>query len=345
MTAPHIPPPSGATRLVQALERQQIVLYLVAIVAAVALGAGAPDGLGEATEHAIEPVLAALLLATFLQVPFLDLAAGFRDVRFLGAVLALNFVIAPVVVWGLVQFLPGGQAVLVGVLLVLLTPCIDYVIVFTGVSGGSAERLVAAAPVLMVLQLLLLPAYLYLFIGSDLADIVEPGPFVRAFVVLIAIPLALAAMIQALSRTFAIARAFETLMAALMVPLMMATLFTVIASQATDVSERFTEVAGVVPVYAAWFVVLAGLGAMLARGLKLDRPRSIALVFSGATRNSLVVLPLALALPDAFSLAAVVVVTQTLVELVAMLVYIRVVPRLVTEPRRDEGPQPARQAE
>jgi len=52
-------------------------------------------------------------------------------------------------------------------------------------------------------------------------------------------------------------------------------------------------------------------------------------VFSGTTRNSLVVLPLALALPASMSLAPVVVVTQTLVELVGMVVLVRVVPRLV----------------
>ena len=91
------------------------------------------------------------------------------------------------------------HAILVGVLLVLLvllTPCIDYGIVFTGVAGGSAQRLVAAAPLLMLLQLLLLPVYLYLFVGPGLADIVDPEPFVRAFVVLIAVPLTLAGSLK-----------------------------------------------------------------------------------------------------------------------------------------------------
>jgi ACR3 family arsenite efflux pump ArsB len=50
--------------------------------------------------------------------------------------------------------------------------------------------------------------------------------------------------------------------------------------------------------------------------------------FSGATRNSLVVLPLALAVPGAIPLLPAVIVTQTLVELVASLVYIRVMPCL-----------------
>jgi ACR3 family arsenite efflux pump ArsB len=47
---------------------------------------------------------------------------------------------------------------------------------------------------------------------------------------------------------------------------------------------------------------------------------------SGATRNSLVVLPLALAMPSPLAPAAVV--AQTLVELVGMVVLVRVLPRL-----------------
>jgi ACR3 family arsenite efflux pump ArsB len=63
--------------------------------------------------------------------------------------------------------------------------------------------------------------------------------------------------------------------------------------------------------------------------LRFDAPAARALLFTGATRNSLVVLPLALALGDAYALTAAVIVTQTLVELLGMLVYVRVVPRLV----------------
>ena len=44
---------------------------------------------------------------------------------------------------------------------------------------------------------MLLPVFLLLFLGSDLADIVEPGPFLEAFLVLIVIPLALAWATQA----------------------------------------------------------------------------------------------------------------------------------------------------
>ena len=45
-------------------------------------------------------------------------------------------------------------------------------------------------------------------------------------------------------------------------------------------------------------------------------------------RNSLVILPLALSVPGALPVVPAVIVTQTLVELVAMLVYIPLLPRL-----------------
>jgi ACR3 family arsenite efflux pump ArsB len=63
-----------------------------------------------------------------------------------------------------------------------------------------------------------------------------------------------------------------------------------------------------------------------------------ALVFTSVTRNSLVVLPLALALPAGYELVPAVVVTQTLVELSGMVVLTRVVPTvLLPAPSGDDG--------
>jgi arsenite transporter len=322
---------SPVARIVELAERHQIAIYLLALAGAVALGITAP-GTGPALEHAIEPVLALLLYATFLQVPFTALTCSFRDGRFLAAILGVNFVVVPVVVWALTLGLPNDRAVVLGVLLVLLTPCIDYVIVFAGLAGGSSQRLLAAAPLLMLAQLVLLPVYLLLFLGSDLAAIVEPGPFVRAFIVLIAIPLALAAATEVLAKRHRAGRWVTRVMTGLMVPLMAATLSVVVASQVPEVTDSLGTVARVLPVYIAFPVILAFVGRLVARAARLDVPAGRALTFSGATRNSLVVLPLALALPPQYAIAAVVVVTQTLVELVTMVVYVRLIPRLQPEP-------------
>lgn len=321
-------PGPGLRRAVAFGERHQIGVYLLALAAGAVVGLTAP-GSSPSLERAIEPVLAVLLFATFLQVPFTALSAAFRDGRFLAAVLTVNFLIVPLVVLVLIQVLPDDRGVLLGVLLVLLTPCIDYVIVFTGLAGGSSQRLLAAAPVLMLAQLALLPVYLLLFVGPELADIVEPGPFVRAFVVLIALPLTLALLTEVLARRHRAGTRVTEVLTALMVTLLAATLFVVVASQVPQVSDSLGAVARVVPVYAAFALVMTAVGRVAARAFGLEPPAGRALLFSGATRNSLVVLPLALALPDQYALAAVIVVSQTLVELVAMLVLVRLVPRLI----------------
>ncbi|MCH1883243.1 hypothetical protein [Agrococcus sp. ARC_14] len=73
------------------------------------------------------------------------------------------------------------------------------------------------------------------------------------------------------------------------------------------------------------------LGLLAGRMARLDVPGTRAVAFSLATRNSLVVLPLALALPATLGIAPLAVVTQTLVELVAMVVLVRLVPRFIPE--------------
>lgn len=324
--------------LVAWLERHQVAVYLGAIAAGVGVGLAAP-GAGARLELAINPVLGALLYATFLQVPAAELFGSLRAGRFLAAVLAINFLVVPLVVAAMFGFLPADQAIRLGVLLVLLTPCVDYVIVFSGLAGASSQRLLAATPLLLLAQLLLLPVFLFLFLGQGLAEVVEVGPFVEAFLVLIVIPLTLAWATQGWAKRQRAGAAVAATVSAAIVVLMAATLLVVVASQVPRLGENVTGVLTLVPFYVLFLVVMAVAGLAVSRLFRLDRPDARAVVFSGATRNSLVVLPLALALPDALAVAAVVVVAQTLVEVVGMVIYVRVVPLLL--PATDAGTAPA----
>lgn len=314
--------------LVERMEVHQVAVYVGAMVAGALVGWAAPR-IAPGLEHAVNPVLGALLFVTFLQVPAAELFRSLRDGRFLAAVLVVNFLVVPLVVAAVFVLLPADQAVRIGVLLVLLCPCVDYVIVFSGLAGGSSRRLLAATPLLLVAQMVLLPGFLYLFMGAELAEVVDVGPFVEAFLVLIVIPLALAWTVQGWAARRPAGRRAADAAGTAMVPLMAATLLAVVASQVPRIGDSLGDVAAVVPFYAAFLVIMALTGRAVARLFRLPSPAGRAVVFSGATRNSLVVLPLALALPDRFAAAGAVVVTQTLVEVVGMVVYVRVVPRLV----------------
>lgn len=313
-------------------DRHQVACYFAALVVGAALGLALPM-IAQPSALLIAPALAVLLFATFLGVPFARIGSAVRDARFLATLLLLNFVVAPAVVFGLSRFVANDAAILIGVLLVLLTPCIDYVIVFAGIAGGAADCLLAAAPILMIVQMVLLPGYLWLFGGGELLAAVDPEPFVGALVWLIVVPLALAAAVQWLARRRTGAAKFSGAVmagaAASMVPLLMLVLAAIVASQISAIGHRVGSLIAVVPIFGAFAVIVALVGWWLARGVGLDAAGGRALVFSGVTRNSLVVLPLALALPATLDLAPLVVVTQTLVELVVMVVGIRLIPRLV----------------
>ena len=319
---------SGRATAVEWLERHQIPMYVLALALGGAIGLAAPDS-APTMERAINPTLVLLLFATFLGVPFAKIASSAKDVRFVGGAVVLNFLIVPVVVFGLTRFIASDKALLIGVLLTLLCPCVDYVMVFTKIAGGSSERLLAAAPLMMLLQMLLLPIYLLLFVGSELSDIIEVDPFVEALLILILIPLALAALTQSVAKRHQFGGWIMSGFQKAMVPLMMIVLAVVVGSQISKVKSEFSSLLGVAAIYAAFLIVMAPIGVVVSRRLRLDVPGARALTFSGATRNSLVVLPLALALPEPYAIAPVAVVTQTLVELVGMVIYVRVIPRLM----------------
>jgi len=288
------------------------------------VGFGAPES-ATLLEAFINPVLAVLLYVTFLEIPFVRIRRAFRNRRFISAAVVMNFLVVPVVV-AVLTFPIQDPLVLVGALMVLLTPCIDYVVTFTEMAGGNAEQVTAVTPVLMLVQLALLPIYLWFFMGKEVTTVVEPEPFLEAFFVIIALPLAGAWLTQRLAQNSAPARRWQSAMEWLPVPMMGLTVLVVIASQLPRVRDSVGEVATVIPVYVAFFLVMPLLARTVSGLLGMDVGERRALVFTSVTRNSLVVLPLALALPEAYVLAPAVVVTQTLVELSGMVVLTRAVP-------------------
>lgn len=311
------------------LEHNQIPIYFVSVLLAAAFGVFAPTsahGLG----ILVTPAIAVLMYAMFLQIPFLDLRQGLGNKRFIAALLLANFILVPLLVWVLTRGLVERPALLVGALLVLLTPCIDYVVVFTHIGKGDSRLMLAATPVLLLLQLVLLPVYLGLMLAAQSEVVVAVGPFVEAFVWLIVLPMMLAVLTTALARRSRLMGAWNNAWAWLPVPAMALVLFVVIGSQITSVVRDIGVLLPVIPVYVAFLLAAPLMGALAARLFALPAAAARAVTFSASTRNSLVVLPLALALPDDVrGLAATAVIMQTLLELIGELVYIRLIPALV----------------
>lgn len=320
----------NTSELRDGLEAQQVWIYFAAVIVATAIGFVIP---GTAVlESAINPALALMLFVTFLQVPVAALGRALQELRFLGTLLVVNFIAVPLLVLGLMQFLPADPLIRLGVLMVLLCPCIDYVVTFAHLGRADARLLLASTPVLLIAQMALLPIYLRLFLGAEAAAYVQPGPFIHAFVWLIAIPFVLAALVQTWAARSKTGERVSSGLGLAPVPATALVLFIVVAAVMPQLGQTLDRTLSVVPVYVAFSVLAPLIGWAVSRLARLTPEAGRAVAFSAGTRNSLVVLPLALVVPGAIPLVPAIIVTQTLIELLAELVYIRGIPGLGRRP-------------
>lgn len=312
----------------QQLERHQVWLYLAAIGAGLSVGASTPEA-ASALDGLLWPILAVLLYATFTQVPLTHIAAAFRDGRFMAAQLLGNFVMVPLVLWGLLLIVPDDPAIRLGVLLVLLVPCTDWFVTFAHLGGADTHRAIAATPINLLVQLALLPIYLWLFIGHAFLEILDAQRIAGVFLSLIVLPLVAAWLTERWVEYSPRRGGLVTRLAWLPVPLLAVVVFLIAASQIQAVLGALPLLGQLIGVFVAYLLLAAALGVALGRAFVLPVGATRTLIFSLGTRNSFVVLPLALALPSAWAAAVVVIVLQSLVELFAMVAYLWAVPRFV----------------
>lgn len=319
------------------LERHQVWIYLGAVCLGLLFGTFFAEQ-AAALELLLWPTLGLLLFATFTQVSLIHLAAAFRDRRFITAVLAGNFIAIPLVVWGLLAFVPADPVIKLGVLLVLLVPCTDWYITFTHLSGGDTGRAIAVTPINLLVQIALLPVYLWMFIGRSFAEIFVAGTIVTVFVTLILLPLLAAALLERWVAKQSDRGVVLVRIGWWPVPLLGLVVFLIAASQVPSVFDALPVFGQVAGVFIAFLIAAVVLGIILAKLFRLQPRAGRALVFSLGTRNSFVVLPLALALSAEWQMATVVIVLQSLVELFGMLLYLQIMPWIIPDRHEEQVP-------
>jgi arsenite transporter len=174
---------------VNVVEKFQTVFVFAAIVVGLALGQLA--GVPAVADALILPFLMVMLFGAFAGIPLSRLRAAFGNRRVAGSSLLINFVWSPLLAVGLgAVFLRDHPALWVGLLMLLVTPCTDWYLLFTDIADGDVALATSILPYNLVLQLLLLPVYLYVFAG-ELVDL-PLGVLLESVVLVLIVPLVLA---------------------------------------------------------------------------------------------------------------------------------------------------------
>lgn len=142
-------------------------------------------------ESFIVPFLLLMLYGLFLTIPLQHLRDAFKNRKFFNTSTIINFVWTPLVAWALgAIFLADHPALWIGFIMLMVTPCTDWYLMFTSIAKGNVPLSASVLPINLILQVVLLPVYLFIFAGT-----IEPIPLAtisESIVLVLVIPFALA---------------------------------------------------------------------------------------------------------------------------------------------------------
>jgi len=307
-------------------ERLQSVF--VAGAALGGLGVGLMTPLGASGEHLVIPALLVMLIAVFVQLDAPHLKEVGKAKGLVAISLVLNYALTPLLAWALGLGLLGEQPDLrIGLLLLLVTPCTDWYLVFTAMARGHAGIATALLPVNLVLQLLLLPVYVMLLGGE--AAMVDTATLLEAVGLMLLVPLVVAFALRWISTRAKSAQWRDEHVGRwanrVVIPLLCLAVFAMFAWQAPVVAESGTEMLLLLPPLLAFFIILPLVSTGIARLLRLSGPQRVTLTMVTTARNSPIALGIAVAAFPDRPLIAVALVLGPLIELPILAVLSQVI--------------------
>lgn len=170
-------------------------LHSVFILAAVGLGLliGQVEAIALVSDRLIIPFLMLMLYGLFLTTPLRHVRKVVDHRKLLRIAVLINFVWTPLLAWGLgAVFLAETPALWIGLIMLLVTPCTDWVLAFTKVAKGNMAVATSLIPINLVLQVLLLPLYLWGFTGS--IEAIPIGSLIESILLVLVVPFGLASL-------------------------------------------------------------------------------------------------------------------------------------------------------
>ncbi len=115
--------------------------------------------------------LFAMMYPAMTNVRLGEVGAAFRSPRQLGVVLAFNYLVAPFVMLALANIFVTDPELHTGLVLYGLAPCIAMVIIFTFLAKGNTPMALVFVALNSVAQMILIPVYASVLIGSVSFDV------------------------------------------------------------------------------------------------------------------------------------------------------------------------------
>jgi ACR3 family arsenite efflux pump ArsB len=244
----------------------------------------------------IEIFLMVMLFFVFLTVNIGEITKSFADLRFSVSALIINFIWTPLFAFMLSKIFLAGQIDLqIGFIMLMATPCTDWYLIFTGLSNGNVALGSSILPLNLILQILLLPVYLLLFMGEAVSfDIMI---IIQSIVFVLFIPLVSANLIKIIFKKTGRQIIFGKILAksdGAQFLLLCCAIISMFASGGSLLLSNLIVFLALLPPLIIFFIISFILAFLIGKKLKLSFQNIIPLIFTTSARNSPISLAIAI---------------------------------------------------
>jgi ACR3 family arsenite transporter len=264
-----------------------------------------------------------------------------RNVRGLGLALAYNFVWAPLVGLVLVRVFLHDPLLALGFLLVMVVPCSSMSIAYTGLAKGDVELATVIVGFSFVVAVVAVPAWMMVFAaGYHIA--LPLGAMMSSILTVLIAPMFAGWLtrkgIVAWRGSGVLSRLQPVFSAASMLA-MFAIIFLIFFAKAQMIVDRWQTVLVLLVPNALFMAATLGLATWLNRRIGLSYGEHMAVVFASAGKNNATAIAIA---ATAFSpLVAVPAATMPIFQVLLMIGYVKLAPRVRDYYAHGRHPQPA----
>lgn len=275
-----------------------VILFMVAL----GILLGQIGFVQEYVEYLITPFLMVMLFLVFLQIPLKDILKSLKNLKFTLTAVIINFIWTPFLIFILGKiFLANYPELLIGYIMLMVTPCTDWYLIFTGIAKGNVALGSSILPLNLVLQLVLLPVYVFL-IGGNSVDM-NTIDLVKGVVSTLIIPLVCAILIRKIILNKISQEDFDEKVATKACDyqgyFLNAAIVSMFASQGKILLENIQVLLILLIPVLLFFIINFCVGRLVGKVMKLSYEDNVSLNLTTLARNSPIALAIAVAtFPD-----------------------------------------------
>src|SRR5699024_10014837 len=133
---------------------EKLYSFIIFISVIVGNGIGQFETVRGSAEYFIVPLLVIMLNITILQIPIADIKSSFKNLRFTTWTIIMNFVFNPIYTCIMaILFLSGHPALWIVFIMLMVTPCTDWYLIYTKIAKRNVALSAAILPLNLVLQI------------------------------------------------------------------------------------------------------------------------------------------------------------------------------------------------